>query len=129
MEFGGIELLALGNKNLVVEEVQSLEVGYNAVLGDRAFLTVSAYRNELRDFTTQLLPNVGTRLGRLNDDFGPYQPPAGLSPETAAIVLGTLESALPPSLFLSMSNDTDGSPIFALVFLAPSVARSRRGSK
>ena len=62
---------------------------------------------------TPLLPQVGTELGRINLTFGQYAP-VGLTAGQQALVLGTLRAALPASLFAVMSNDLDGSPIFAV---------------
>ena len=115
--FGHIPGLALGNVDLEVEDIRSVEVGYNGVVGPRLYATVSLFRNEIENFATSLLPQLGTSLGRLNPNFGPYQPPDALSPAAAAIVLGTLEQVLPPPVFASMSNNVDGSPILALLSL------------
>jgi outer membrane receptor protein involved in Fe transport len=75
------------------------------------------YRNWHDTFTSGLLPQVGTSLGRLNPDFGPYLPPSTLPPASAAFVLAALQQALPPSLFASMSNRADGAPVFAVLSL------------
>ena len=115
--FENIPLLAVGNSNLVVEEVDSVEVGYNGVLTNRVFVTASVYRNEIENFISGLLPQLGTSFGRLNPEFGPYAPPAALSDAATRAVLEALQAVLPPELFAVMSNDTDPamSPIFALL--------------
>lgn len=116
--FGSIPVLALGNDNLSDEEIRSYEAGYSAILGRSVYLTVDVYRNEAESFVSTLLPQLGTSLGRLNPDYGPYRPPAALSPQAAALVLATLAAVLPPELFALLSNNPDGSPVFAALSLA-----------
>jgi len=113
--FKQIPLLAVGNENLPVEKIRSFEVGYNSVIGNRLSAGISVYRNWLENTDTNLLPQVGTSLGRLNPSYGAYRPPSNLSPQAAATVLSALSSVLPPSLFDALSNDANGSPVFALL--------------
>ncbi len=96
----------VGNEALDVEEIASLEVGYSGILGDRTFLTVDYYRNELENFLTQPLLNP---FGTFNPRFTPYRPPAGHpAPEP---VSAALREALGP-FFAFLLSDRDGSPIF-----------------
>ena len=74
-------------------------------------MTASLYYNRLRNFTTTLLPQVGTSFGRLNEHYGPYRPPSALSPASAAVVVAALHAAI-PTLAPIMSNDADEAPIF-----------------
>jgi outer membrane receptor protein involved in Fe transport len=53
---------------------------------------------------TSLLPQLGTALGRLNPNFGPWQGPAGLPPE----IVDAIRTAVP-----LLSNSADGSTILA----------------
>jgi outer membrane receptor protein involved in Fe transport len=115
--FGAIPLLAVGNESLDVEQVRSLEFGYGGTVGQRTFVQAAYYYSWHDSFTSGLLPQVGTSLGRLNPDYGPYRPPSTLSPGSTAIVLGTLQAVLPPQLYASMSNASDGAPIFAVLSL------------
>ena len=115
--FASVPVLAVGNESLDVERLRSLEAGYSVVVGTKTFVQAAYYHNWHDTFTSGLLPQVGTSLGRLNPDFGPYQPPASLSPAQSAIVQAALAQALPPSLFAVMSNLDDGRPIFALLSL------------
>jgi len=115
--FASIPLLAVGNESLDVEQVRSVEFGYGGTIGQRTFVQAAYYHNWHDTFTSGLLPQVGTSLGRLNPDYGPYQPPSTLSPVSTAIVLGTLQQVLPPQLYASMSNAGDGAPIFAVLSL------------
>jgi len=115
--FEHIPLLAVGNVHLKVEEVTGIDIGYSGVVADRTWVTVTYYHNRLSTFTSGLLPQVGTSLGRLNPDFGPYHPPAGVTPEVAAALQAALSRALPPGLAASMTNLDDGSPAFAVLSL------------
>jgi outer membrane receptor protein involved in Fe transport len=102
-----VPFLAVGNANLEAEEVSTWELGYTGALGRYAFLSASAYRSELSNFTTNLTPVLGTSLGQLL--FPPlWQPPAALSPQAAAAVRAALAAALPPNFLLAAN--PDGSP-------------------
>ncbi len=101
---------ALGNANLDLEEITSYEIGYTGIFGSKAFLTVDYYQNELENFITDLSVNP---FGSINPDFGPYQAPA--NHPAPSLLVSTLANALGPSLFPFLSNNVDGSPIFALV--------------
>ena len=115
--FESIPVLAVGNRNLEVEEVTGIDVGYSGVVRGRTWITVTYFYNRLSTFTSGLLPQVGTSLGRLNPDYGPYQPPAGVSPGVAAALQAVLNEALPPELVASMTNLEDGSPAFTVLSL------------
>jgi len=104
-----VRVLAVGNDDLDVEEVKAFEVGYSGILGGKAFLTVDYYNSDNKNFITDLIPQLGTALGRVNPDFGPYAAPAGLPAPIAAALVGTLQGALGPS-FALLSNNFDGSP-------------------
>lgn len=112
---GKVPILAVGNNTLRVERIDSVEVGYQGVIGGRLLVNVSVYRNQLKDFISNILPQVGTSLGRLNSSFGPYTPPSSLSPAAAATVIQTLKGVLPPDVFAALSNDAAGAPIVALL--------------
>jgi iron complex outermembrane receptor protein len=115
--FQDIPVLAVGNQDLTTQKIRSFEGGYNWAIRDNLALSVSVYRNWVTDFNSNLLPQVGTSLGRLNPQYGPYVPPAGLSPEAVAALTAALQSALPPSLFNGLSNNPDGSPAFIVLSL------------
>jgi iron complex outermembrane recepter protein len=113
-----VPVLAVGNNALRVERIDSVEVGYQGVIGGRLLANVSVYRNQLKDFISNILPQVGTSLGRLNSSFGPYRPPSSLSSAAAATVTQTLKDVLPPDVFAALSNDASGAPIVALLSFA-----------
>ena len=116
--FESIPVLAVGNDRLDVEEIRSVEGGYTVLVSRRTFLQATYYRNHVKSFTSGLLPQVGTSLGRLNPSFGAYRPPESLNAAAAAAVSGALAAALPPALLASLSNSADGSPAFAVLSLA-----------
>jgi len=109
---GETRVLALGNADLEVEEIRTFELGYAAALGTQGLLQVDLYRSKNESFITDLLNQLTTPLGRVNPNFGPYEPPADLSPERRALLLAGLQSALGP-LFPFLSNNVDGTPILA----------------
>lgn len=52
------QALALGNADLDVEKVTGWEVGYKGSIGEKVYITVDGYINQLRNFVTDLLPGV-----------------------------------------------------------------------
>ena len=103
-----VGIRALGNANLELEEITAYEIGYSGIFGSSAYLTIDYYSNELENFITDLTANT---FGSINPNFGPYTLPDG-SP-APAIVQQTLAGALGP-LIAFLSNNVDGTPIFAL---------------
>ncbi|HEX4953568.1 MAG TPA: TonB-dependent receptor [Thermoanaerobaculia bacterium] len=108
-----VPVLALGNKDLEVEETKTIEVGYTGILSQKAFLTVEYYQSENENFITDLVPNVGTVLGRVNPNFGAYAPPSTLPAAAQMLLLNTLRARLPAATFAILSNNVDGRPILA----------------
>jgi outer membrane receptor protein involved in Fe transport len=125
--FGRIPVLAVGNEHLEVEEVRGLEFGYSGVAGRHTLVQAVYYVNDHASFTSGLLPQVGTSLGRLNPSFGPYTPPAAASPALAADIQAALGSALTPHLLAALTNLADGRPAFAVLSLANFGAARTRG--
>jgi outer membrane receptor protein involved in Fe transport len=103
---GVTRVLALGNQELEVEKIRTGELGYSGVIENKAFLTIEYYRSVAEDFITDLIPQLGTALGRVNPAFGPWQAPAGLP----APVADGIRRAVP-----LLSNNVDGSNILAAV--------------
>ena len=124
-----VPVLALGNEGLDVERVDSLEVGYSGLVARKVVIAANYYSNRISNLITPLLPQVGSELGRVNPSYGPYQPPRELNATQQAIVLRTLESALPASLFAALSNDVDGTPIFAVASFANFARVNIRGTE
>jgi iron complex outermembrane receptor protein len=111
--FSRIPVLALGNKDLDVEKIKTYEIGYNGILGPKAYLTIDYYQSKLDNFITDLLPNVSA-AGRTNPNFGPYAPPSTLPAPVQAAILNALRANLPATLFPLLSNLPNGQPIVAL---------------
>src|SRR5207253_3627177 len=111
LNFKAIPVLAVGNEHLDVEEVKSGEIGYALSLGAHVFVQMDYYRNRYATFTSGLLPQVGTSLGRLNPSFGPYRAPAELSAAAAAAVQVAVHAALPAALAPALSNLPAGRPV------------------
>jgi iron complex outermembrane receptor protein len=112
--FGNIPVLALGNADLEVEEIQTWEIGYTGVLDNRALVTLDYYNSTAENFISDLLPNLGSG-GRLNPNFQFYTPPAGLSPMAQAILLQQIQALFAQVPILPfLSNNFDGAPIIAL---------------
>ena len=105
-------LLAVGNEDLDVEQIETYEIGYSGGIGKRTNLTVDYYYSRSRQFVTDLLPQLGTSLGRINTNFGPYVPPAD-HPDPG-LLLATLDAAVPPQLRPFLSNNFDDTPAFAV---------------
>jgi iron complex outermembrane receptor protein len=58
-----VQLAFFGNEHLSVEKITGYELGYKGVFGDVLFLSVDGYYNQLRDFITDLTPNVNLQYG------------------------------------------------------------------
>ncbi len=114
---GATPILAVGNESLEVEETQTFEVGYTGIFNNKAFLTVDYYNSSNTNFITDLIPQLGTGLGRVNPNFQPYAPPSSLPAPAAAGLLAALQGALGPSFFI-LSNNVDGTPILTAVSYA-----------
>ena len=105
--FGLTRVLAVGNRDLDLEEIRTVEAGYKGLIARRAVLTLDYHRSRASNFITDLLPQIGTPLGRINANFGPWQAPAALPAAVAAQVRASAPATL--------SNNLDGSNILAVV--------------
>jgi iron complex outermembrane receptor protein len=103
-------VLALGNEDLRVEKVKAFELGYSGVIGGKVLVTVDLYDTKNKDFITDLLPQLGTPLGRINPNFGPYQLPQGLTAEHQQQILSILQAVLGP-LRPFLTHNLDGTPM------------------
>lgn len=109
--FASVPVVAVGNEALELEEVKTIEVGWSGILRDRAFLTLDYYNSQNENFITDLLPQLGTPLGKINPAFGLYQPPAALPAPLKQDLLMALQQNLPLGTFLILSNAPDGTPL------------------
>ncbi len=111
--FNLVPVLAVGNEDLQVEEIRSVELGYSGVLSEKAYLTVDLYDNRIDNFITDLISfNNATLGGAIHNNYPAYRPPPALSEPFASLLLQALAGALPPDLFGILSNAPNGDPIF-----------------
>ncbi|MCP3956541.1 MAG: TonB-dependent receptor [bacterium] len=95
-----VPVKALGNPDLTVEQVETIEVGYTGVLGRKAYLTVDYYDSTLENFLTDLISPFNPTLGFINPAFGPYAAPAGIPEPFRSILEAGVRGAVP-----TMTND------------------------
>lgn len=117
--------LLVGNANLKVEETQTFEVGYRGQLGDIATVNIAYHFSEHDNLIGGPIPNVGTSLGRLNPDYGPYIVPLEI-PARADIpddlselpsreeILAQIQAILGGLFPFLSTNIEDGTPLLAL---------------
>ncbi|MEM7048648.1 MAG: TonB-dependent receptor [Acidobacteriota bacterium] len=103
---GVTPVIAVGNEDLELEETQTFEVGYSGIVGGKAYVTLDYYNSQNENFITDLIPQLGTPLGRVNSNFGPWQAPAGIPDALATVIRG---------LVPTLTNNLDGSNIIAAV--------------
>lgn len=96
--FDSVPIKALGNSEVEVEEIETIEVGYTGLWGRKVFVTVDYYNSQLTNFISDLIPAFDPVLGLINPTFGPYQAPAGLPDDVAAALLASLSAFAPPTL-------------------------------
>ncbi|MEZ5330737.1 MAG: TonB-dependent receptor [Thermoanaerobaculia bacterium] len=103
---GVTPVLAVGNEDLELEQVKTIEIGYSGIIRDKAFLTLDYYNSKNENFITDLLPQLGTPLGRINPSYGPWQAPASIPEPLASAIEAAILSQVP-----LLSNNLDGRPI------------------
>ena len=75
-----IPVLAVGRNDLELEQTKAWEIGYSGLFGNRVFATVDYYNARNDNFITDLIPQVGTILGNLEDCIPEAQLP-GMDPD------------------------------------------------
>ncbi len=106
--FNYVPVMAMGNVNLDVEKIRTIELGYSGILGEgKAYLTIDIYRSKLTDFVTDLLPGV-------NPDFPFYTFPEGVPPAIQEIIISTLLGLNP--IFAGLTNTPDGRPMVVISY-------------
>ena len=75
-----IPVLAVGQNDLELEHTKSFEIGYSGLWANKVFVTVDYYNAQNEDFITDLIPQVGTILGNLDDCIPEAQLP-GMDPD------------------------------------------------
>jgi len=117
-------IFALGNQDLEVEEVETWEAGYTGILGNKVYLTLDYYRSKNDNFITDLLPQLGTPLGRINPNYGPLCVPtpgytlplctqAGTTDAHNTFIYQTLQRVFGPR-FPLLTRNHDGTPMLGV---------------
>ena len=96
--FNSVPVTGIGNTNLKVEVVKSVEAGYVGSIGSRVKLSVDVYRNSMRDFISDLLPGI-------NPAYPAYHAPSAIAAPVRAIIEQTVNGAIP-----GLTNLPDGRP-------------------
>lgn len=60
---------AIGNENLDVEKIISLELGYKGVINEDLYLNIEIYYNKLNDFITNFLPGINPKIQKWEPDL------------------------------------------------------------
>jgi len=106
-------VLGVGNVDLELEEIQTFELGYSGIIGNKSFLTLDYYVSDNKNFITDLIPQINSMTGaRTNPNFQAYVPPA--AHPMPALLIATLQGAL-GSTYAILSNNLDDSPILTAV--------------
>jgi outer membrane receptor protein involved in Fe transport len=106
-------VLEAGNSSLQPEHVTTFDGGYSGDFGRRVHLTLDGYWTRHTNMITDLLPQLGTSLGRVNPNLAPYTPSPFLSPAAQAQLLAGLHTLLGP-LFPYLTTNVDGTPILVM---------------
>jgi outer membrane receptor protein involved in Fe transport len=86
-----VPVLAIGNRDLAVEKVRSIELGYKGPLAGRGVLTIDAYYSTLTDFVTNLMAGA-------NPLYAPWTAPDAVPAEARAAVEGAVLGILGPGV-------------------------------
>jgi iron complex outermembrane receptor protein len=62
LDWQNLNLVAVGNDQLVPEQIKSFEIGYKGIIGGQVYLTVDAYKSTLTNFVTDLLPGANNNI-------------------------------------------------------------------
>ncbi len=109
--------LALGNPDLEVETIETAEIGYSVILGDRSLISLTYHHSRLSGFVQNGVPLFSPVLGQTNPSFGRYVPPADLPAVAGEALSATLEAALGP-FFQALTNPIADEPLLGLFTLA-----------
>ena len=127
-----VPVLAVGNEDLDVEETLGYEIGYSGIIAGKAFITLDYYRNDNKDFITDLLPQRCSGIGGecqltvqpidrgdpLNPNIAPWVPSEELTntqvpggQTLADLIGGFLNGPIVAFLGAEATNAADGSTI------------------
>jgi iron complex outermembrane receptor protein len=107
---GLTRIIAVGNEDLELEEVKTWEVGYSGIIAGRGYVTVDYYNSKNENFITDLIPQLGTPLGRVNPNFGPWQAPTTVPAPFVPAIEQTIRGLVP-----LLTHNLDGTQIIAAV--------------
>lgn len=82
-----VPIIASGNPALDVEKTVGYEVGYKGSLNEKVYLTVDLYKNNIKDFVTDLLPGA-------NPAFPFWTPPAAVPEAARAPLVAAIKQQL-----------------------------------
>jgi iron complex outermembrane receptor protein len=102
-----VAITAFGNPNLELEEVKTVEVGWNGIFATKAFVTLDYYNSQNQNFVTDLLPLGTAGLGRFNTTIPLWTAPAGVP----APVANGIRNAVP-----ALTTLPNGSPAIAVSY-------------
>ena len=106
LNWANLNLVAVGNENLVPEQIESYELGYKGIINGNLYLTADIYQSTITNFVTDLLTGVNGNL-----------PGFEISEEIPGLVRNTLiqqlQAALGPAA-AGLSNLTDATRPSAL---------------
>ena len=109
----GVPVLALGNRDLIVEKVNGFEAGYKGSLTSKLYVGVDAYYNRLSNFVTDLLPGVNPSFGRWTS---PPQVPAQFRAPLEAAVRQQLLAANQPIAANGLTRLANGNTAIVLSY-------------
>ena len=105
-------IVAMGNETLDLEQVQTWEIGYSAIIADRAYLTLDYYNSTQENFITDLIPQVPSPGEMTNLNIGLWEGPDGLSQFQTDLIRSQAALQLTP-LGAQLTNNFDGTNLIA----------------
>jgi iron complex outermembrane receptor protein len=109
----GVPVLALGNRDLIVEKVNGFEAGYKGSLSSKLYVGIDVYHNRLSNFVTDLLPGVNPNFGRWT---APSQVPAQFHAPLEAAVRQQLLAANQPIAANGLTRLANGNTAIVLSY-------------
>lgn len=92
-----VPVFAFGNRDLEVERVTGVEVGYKGLVGARLYLTADMYYSRVRNLITDLLPGANPR-------YGPWTAPAAVDPSARQALEAAVRQVLGPEGLTRLSD-------------------------
>ena len=105
-----VPVIIVGNNDIEHEENVTYEIGYTGIIANKTIITLDVYTTKFDKFFSPFIPQLGTPLGRLNSDFGEWEPPPGNGVPDP--VRDAVRAAVP-----CLSNQYDGSTVCPVLSL------------